>query len=227
MGIRPGSINLFFLVSLLVALTGLAPLRAADPNAGGESVPKKSGKTAKVSNRLAVIRIHMEATGSGDGPTAEVIRAQPQLFSIEKQPFFDERDVAGAEIVETPDGGFVLSLDSTEHGRNALEMATVSSNGRHLVIYGQWIKDDEATESRWLAAPVLRNPLRGGVIRFSVDCDREEAQLLVDGLNNVAVKLKNQSKTKGDTSSSKGKQKKSTVDSTSAAGDLINQNTRK
>ena len=78
-----------------------------------------------------------------------------------------------------------------------------------------------------IAAPMIRGTVRNGTLRFSVDCDRTEAQMLVDGLNNVAVKLKNRPKIKSDPdSTAKGASKKSPVNSKSAAADLINQNTR-
>lgn len=216
MGVARGSINLF-LAGLAFLIAFGAPLRAADSTSAKPSKPKKA------STRLASIKLHMETTDDGSGPRAEVLRSRPQSIPIQKMPFFDERDVAMAEIVETPDGGFVIQIDSTEHGRNALEMTTVSSNGRRIAIYGQWTTDDEVTGGRWLAAPLVRIPVRNGALRFSVDCDREEARMWVDGLNNVAVKLKNQSK--GQQSSTKnpqGSSKKNPVSSTSTAGDLIN-----
>jgi len=216
MGAGHGSINLFLAcLGLLVVLA--VPVPAADTTA------PKAAKSKGASSRVAAIKLHMETTDDGSGPKAEVIRSRPQTIPIQKMPFFDERDVAMAEIVETPDGGFVVQIDSTEHGRNALEMTTVSSNGRRIAIYGQWSTDDDATSGRWLAAPLVRIPLRNGSLRFSVDCDRDEARMWVDGLNNVAIKLKNQSK--GQQSSTKnptGSSKKNPVSSTSTAGDLIN-----
>lgn len=227
MGIRGRPINLFFLLPLCVLLAAPAGVRAADPsatNAPSASAPKKATKPKKASERMAVIRFHIEVTDDGNAAKAEVIRSRPQSFPIDKAPFFDERDVVGAQIVETPDGGFILQIDGTEHGRNALEMTTASANGRHILIYGEWIDDSETSSSRWLAAPMIRSPIRNGVIRFSVDADREEAQQFVDGINNVAIKLKNQ--VKGKPPSTTGTSKKPPVNSNTAAGEAINKSTR-
>ena len=219
-------INHFFRrtgTALLAALTVLAvagPLAAADGPAPGSG--SKPAKPKKASDRLAVIRVHLEATDTGSTPKAEVIRSRPQIIPIQKEYFLDERDVAVAQLVETPDGSFAIQIDTTPHGTKALEMATVTANGRRMVIFGQWSTDTEVAESRWLAAPLLRGPLREGTMRFAADCDLTEARQFVDGLNNVAVKLKNQPKSRG-TSSAPTTTKKPPVKSNSTAGDLINQ----
>ena len=44
------------------------------------------------------------------------------------------------------------------------------------------------------AAPIFREPLRDGAFSFIADCSREEAEHIVRGLNNVAIKLENQPK---------------------------------
>lgn len=222
MGIRPNPINLFFLIVLGLLLPVASPARAAD-TAPTAASPKES-KPKKASDRLAVIRFHIEVTDDGNGPRAEVIRSQPQSFAIHKAPFFDERDLVSAQVVETTDGGFILQVDGTEHGRNTLEMTTASSNGRHILIYGQWTDDDEITTSRWMAAPMIRGPMRDGIIRFSVDADRTEARQFVEGLNNVAVKLKNRVASKGGAPTPSSK--KLPVNSNSAAADAINRGTR-
>ena len=48
--------------------------------------------------------------------------------------------------------------------------------------------------TRWLAAPMITRPIENGVIAFTPDCTREEADIFVLGLNNVAIKLENQAK---------------------------------
>ncbi|MBL9175781.1 MAG: hypothetical protein JNL10_19720 [Verrucomicrobiales bacterium] len=244
MGLHRRPINLFFLAVLVAGCSGLSALWAADPpvaggkpagapapapstNAVSSPSTKKDSKPKKASDRYSVIRYHLETTDDGNGPKAEVLRSRPQLIPIEKMPFFDERDVAAADLIETPDGGFILQVEGTTHGRNAMEMATVSANGRRVAIYAQWMTDTDTPEIRWIAAPMVRGTVRNGTLRFSVDCDRSEAQMLVDGLNNVAVKLKNRPKIKSDPDSTvKGASKKSPVNSKSGAADLINQNTR-
>jgi hypothetical protein len=44
-------------------------------------------------------------------------------------------------------------------------------------------------ESRWLAAPVIPRRISNGVLTFTPDASREEADLIAIGLNNVAKKV--------------------------------------
>jgi hypothetical protein len=67
-------------------------------------------------------------------------------------------------------------------------MWTVDKPGRRVAIWSKW------TEGRWLAAPQVRKPIEDGYIAFAPDATREEAERIVRGLNNVAIKLKNQAK---------------------------------
>ncbi len=227
-GLRP--FNSFLLASALaLGGSGAVPLTAADTSPSSSS-KAKSGKKA---DPLAMIRLHVEVTDDGNAPKVEVIRRLPQTFPIMKQPFLDERDVARAYLVETPDGGFMIQIETTSHGKQALEMATVTSNGRHLVIFSQWNVDgSDKPEERWIAAPLIRGPLHHGSIIFSADCTREEAHRIVDGLNAVAVQLKNQPKSKSGSSSSssssttKADQSKPPSSPNSSARDLIDKNQR-
>lgn len=189
--------NSFFLASALaLGGVGSALLPAADTS------PSSSSKT-QTTKPLAMIRMYLEVTDDGTVPKVEVIRRLPQTFPVAKQPFLDERDVTRAAVIETPDGGFMIQIETTSHGKQSLEMATVTSNGRHLVIFGQWSTDGtDKPEERWLAAPLIRGPLHNGSMIFSADCTREEAHRIVDGLNAVAVQLKNQPKSKSGSSSS-------------------------
>ena len=42
----------------------------------------------------------------------------------------------------------------------------------------------------WLAAPLIRRPIADGVLTFTPDASREEAEKIVKGLNNVTEKIK-------------------------------------
>ena len=50
------------------------------------------------------------------------------------------------------------------------------------------------TEARWLAAPRISQRIKDGVLVFTPDATREEAERIVRGLNNVAIKLGNKPK---------------------------------
>lgn len=218
--------NSFFLaVALGVAGSlGWSSAEAQDSKSGSTSSSTKKKKEEKPA---AMVRVFMETTDDGTAPKVDVIRSRPLAVAITKQPFIDERDIVRAILLETPDGGFMMKLELTSHGKQSLEMATVSSNGRRMVVFSQWTMDGvEKPEERWLAAPLIRTPLHDGVMVFSMDCNREEANRIVDGINNVAIKLKNQPKNKSSTATSAPKSEKNKQPSSpnSTARDLIDKN---
>ncbi len=177
-------INTFFPACLLVASLWMA-------GCASDSASKKGPKPDK---EVAAMRVHVELRdGAEGGRTISILRASPVSLLIEKEPFLDERDIKSAKIVETVTG-FAVSVTCTLHGRLVLEMTSVSRTGRHLAVVSTWETDKDKSETRWLAAPLLKGALREGVLTFVPDCTREEAEHLVRGLNNLAIKLKNQEK---------------------------------
>ncbi len=218
MGIAFHTFNSFFLSGLLVLLlTGPEILGADAPAAKPTEANDTQRKKKKKPDPYGILRLFLEANDDSNSPKATVIRRLPQTYPVQQTPFIDERDIVRAMVVEAPDGGFMIQVELTQqHGRQALEMGTVSSMGRHLLIFGQWTTESDAKpEERWLAAPVVRNVLRTGTIVFSADMDREEAERFVEGINRVAVKLKNQKKAKSGASSTPKDKSKSSAPSTS------------
>jgi hypothetical protein len=207
--------NSFFLTGILALLLSGPEIRGAEaqspkPTEANDSKPKK--KPAP----YGILRLFLEANEDSNSAKAQVIRRLPQTYPVQQSPFIDERDIVRATVVEAPDGGFMIQVELTQpHGRQALEMGTVSSLGRHLLIFGQWTTEtDTKPEERWLGAPVVRNVLRTGMIVFSADMDREEADRFVEGINRVAVKLKNQKKAKSSASSTPKDKSKTSSSST-------------
>ncbi len=208
--------NSFFRAGLMFLMIAAPDLLGADAQATRPTEAKES-KPKKKPDPYGILRLFLEANNDGNSPKATVIRRLPQTYPVQQTPFVDERDIVRATVVEAPDGGFMIQVELTQpHGRQALEMGTVSSMGRHLLIFGQWTTESDAKpEERWLAAPVVKNVLRTGTIVFSADMDREEADRFVEGINRVAVKLKNQKKGKsGAASTPKDKSKGSAPSNT-------------
>jgi hypothetical protein len=58
------------------------------------------------------------------------------------------------------------------------------------VIFGQW--GDKPAIGRWLAAPLISHRMADGVLAFTPDLSRPEADQLVLGLNHVAELQKKQ-----------------------------------
>jgi hypothetical protein len=184
MGGSSRSINSFFRwAGLLLLATGCTTTPA-------EKQAKQEAKD------LSAVRLFTEVRDeSMSGSQVSLPRSNPVEIKIEKEPFADERDIARADVVNAV-GGFSIRLELTSHGRMALEQASVTHAGLRLVAFGQWTAGKEETVQRWLAAPVMRSALRAGVVVFTPDLSREEADRLVRGLNNVAIKLENQPKPK-------------------------------
>jgi hypothetical protein len=73
-----------------------------------------------------------------------------------------------------------------------LEQYSAGNPGRHFVIFGQW--GDKLANGRWLAAPLITHRIANGVLTFTPDLSRPEADQMVLGLSNVAQFYKNKKK---------------------------------
>lgn len=213
MGGRPRPFNTFFLLLLLGGLV-----------AGCATTPEEKQAKAEAKD-VSAVRLHAEPRDESMAATkAKLPRSGPVEIPIDKEPFADERDVVRAQVVDLR-GGFAIRLELTSHGRMVLEGASVTRAGLRLAIYGQWSEGEKETTGRWLAAPVMRRAIRDGVVVFTPDCDREEAERFVRGLNNVAIKLENQPKPKKEKpvkqDAKSAKPKKPAEEKTSGADDAI------
>ena len=135
---------------------------------------------------LTLMRFHMEVNpdGSERTQTVPVFRQNPVMVHINKAPFLDEGSIARAALVDSPGGGFVISVQFNRHGTLLLDNVTTSVRGQRAVILALY------GETRWLGAPQITKRLSDGIFTFTPDCTREEAERIVNGLNNVAKKLK-------------------------------------
>jgi hypothetical protein len=139
---------------------------------------------------LTAIRLHIEVNPDGTtfNRTVPIYRAQPVQVNVESSPFADERDVEHAAVVDRMDS-FAIQLTLNRHGRWMLENVTRGNPNRRVAV-----QTDFGTDTRWLAAPLLGRPIANGVLAFTPDATREEAERIVRGLNNVAAKIKKKSK---------------------------------
>jgi hypothetical protein len=129
------------------------------------------------------IRVHVESDASRDFSSAiSVIRSAPVRLNIEREPVVDESDIIGAEVIDQP-GGFAIQVKLNRRGTWALERTTVTHRGKHLAVFSHW------GPARWLAAPLITGKNSTGLLTFTPDATREEADRIVLGLNNVARKI--------------------------------------
>ncbi len=214
MRVRSGRIKSFFGAILLGAV--LSAGAADDLDADKKAKPAKEEKSEKdVSKQASTIRLHMETDGGGAGSgKIKVLRAAPVSINVEKNAFVDEGFLEKAELLDTI-GGHMILLKFNQQGALRLQMWTVQKTGRRIAIWSRW------TEGRWLGAPVAARPLEDGAIGFTPDATREEAERIVRGLNNVAIKLGNQKKPEKPKQQSIGKAGKKGSDAGKSDDDMF------
>ena len=76
-----------------------------------------------------------------------------------------------------------LTIDGTV----LLEECTAANRGRRIAIFSQF--GEKIKDYRWLAAPVITRRISDGVLVFTPDATREEAEEIALGLNNVSKKV--------------------------------------
>ena len=143
------------------------------------------------SEKLAAgLRIYLQVSSdeAGDmtmGQTISVLRSNPVLVTIGRDPILTEAHIFAAKVINTP-GGFAIEIQFDETGAAMLEQYSAANPGRYFAIFGEW--DEKPVKTRWLAAPLITHRIANGVLSFTADCSREEADQFVRGLNNAAAK---------------------------------------
>ena len=171
MMIRLARFNTYLLVATAVTFCGCQ-----------SAAPKKSGKL------LSTLRLHLEASrgSSNAGEPVPVYREQPVWVTVEKEPFLTEANVSGASVVDVV-GGFALRVEFDHGGATRLETCTTANRGRKIAVFCQF--GPEIKSYRWVAAPVISHRISDGVLIFTPDATREEAQEIALGLSNVSKKV--------------------------------------
>ena len=169
--LAPSNIILFLLVA--VALGG----------AGCQTAEER-----KLAGQLSTFRLHLETNPDSTGRSAQVpiYRERPVMVNVVKEPFLDEGSVLRA-WVENSLGGFAIKVQFDTSATWLLDGVTASNKGRHIAIFTQF------PDARWLGAPVIQQRITDGVIAFTPDATREEADRIVRGINNIVKKAKKNS----------------------------------
>jgi preprotein translocase subunit SecD len=142
----------------------------------------------------SLVRIHLEVNRDsremGVSKTITIFRSQPTTMHVMNMPFLAETELEKAEVINTL-GGFALSLKFTPTGGRVIEQISATNPGKRFAIYiqfGEKLTDTNTMQGRWLAAPKVNGRISDGMMIFTPDCSREEADKIVLGLNNVVVK---------------------------------------
>jgi preprotein translocase subunit SecD len=177
MQIQPSRFNIYLACLLTLGMA-----------CGCQSPEKKREK------KLSFLRVHMEAQNpiKDRTPLISVFRAAPTQMYVEPRPFVTEESVKDAKVVDTM-GGFALRIELDRSGRHLLEQYTSASANktRRLAIFSRFADPakDKAELERWLGAPMVSQAITNGVLTFTPDASREEAEQIAVGLQNVAKKL--------------------------------------
>jgi preprotein translocase subunit SecD len=146
----------------------------------------KTGAERERARQMSTLRIHVETDrGSTDRASAiSVHRGSPILLNVGREAILDESHVSAVRLVDEPGGLFAVEIQFDRRGSWILEHATVANKGRHLAIFSQF-----GEHARWLSAPVIHAKNSSGLLRFTPDASREEAERFVRGLNNLSRKI--------------------------------------
>jgi hypothetical protein len=140
----------------------------------------------KREKQLATVRVHLEVGQGRPGQNLQVsvLRAAPMLINVERNPFLNEIHVASAKVEDTP-GGFLLAIQLNQQGQWLLEQYTAANSNRRLAIRCQWGVPPDV-QDRWLAAPLVTRRIKDGLLTFTPDATRDEAEQIAIGLNNLS-----------------------------------------
>ena len=165
--------NIYLLVALAAAM-------ACGCQSSGEKLSKQA---------LSTLRLHLESNSDRSKTTESipVYREKPVWINVEKQPFLTEADVARPSVVDEV-GGYSLRIEFDGDGKVLLEEYTMGNRGRRIAIFSQFA--EKLKDYRWLAAPVISHRIADGVLVFTPDATREEAEEIALGLNNVVKKTR-------------------------------------
>ena len=155
------------------------------------SVGCKTAEERRRDKAITTFRLHLETNRGETGSDAIIEIAGAQLY-VNNSPFLDESSVTNAAVVDTRDGGFAIQVQYDRHGTLVLDVVSTENRGRHLAIFTQF-GPGKLEQKRWLGAPYIGSSITGGVLIFTPNSTRAEAEQVVQGLNNVAKKLKKKS----------------------------------
>lgn len=141
---------------------------------------------ARQAKQPATLRVHLETNPNPPGQSDRVLvlRDAPIAINIEKSPFLNEAHVASARVLDTAEG-FIVSIQFDRQGQWLLEQYSAANSNRRFAIRTQFRQNTNAFD-RWIAAPLITHRITDGVLNFTPDADRAEAEIFVQGWNNVA-----------------------------------------
>jgi hypothetical protein len=151
------------------------------------------GPESRKKRQPSTISVHLEVAPDGTNlnEPVPIYRAEPVMINVERTPFLTELNLSEAKVVDVM-GGFAIRIQFDRQGTWLLEQRSVAYHGKRFAIFckfGAHLKNE-----RWLAAPVISRRIADGVLIFTPDATREEADEIVLGLNNVGREVEKKTK---------------------------------
>jgi hypothetical protein len=145
--------------------------------------------------QISTFRVHLETvTDANDfSTTVPIYREKPVMVTVDKDSFLTEANVSDARILEDSAGGFKIQIQLDRRGTWLLEEKTTTNPGKHFAIFSEF-GPGKRKQGRWLGAPIIPKRISSGVLVFTPDATREEADEIVLGLNNLAKQVNARSK---------------------------------
>jgi hypothetical protein len=96
-------------------------------------------QTANQEKKVGALRVHIEVSPdpAGTSQTISVLRSDPVLVTIKREPILTEANIVAAKVIDAR-GGFAIEIKFDENGTWLLEQYSAANPGRHFVIFGQW-----------------------------------------------------------------------------------------
>lgn len=141
--------------------------------------------------RLSTLRLHQEINqNAGNRVEAITVHRDPLVtMHIDSLPFLTEAYVKSAKVVDVV-GGHALSIQFDRQGSWLLEQYTSALRGKRIAIFVQFSTPpkNKLNQGRWMAAVYIQERTTNGLLVFTPNATREEAELIAEGLRNVAKK---------------------------------------
>jgi preprotein translocase subunit SecD len=138
---------------------------------------------------LSTLELHAEVgrDNGGDNEMVPILREHPIYVNVSKETFLDAADIVEANVVDDL-GGFQIRLKFNWRGTQLLQSYSTAYRGKRIAVFCVW------GPARWIAAPVIERPIADGILSFTPDTTREEADRIVKGLKNVVDDIKKEDK---------------------------------
>jgi preprotein translocase subunit SecD len=138
--------------------------------------------------QISTLELYLECLpdGTDRSKPVPIFREHPVMVNVESDPFLTAANLSEAQVVTSGDT-FQLRLQFNQRGTWLLEQYSARYPQKRFAIFSQW--GEKLKEGRWLAAPKIPHRISDGVLVFTPDATREEAEQIALGLNNLEHEL--------------------------------------